>query len=183
MEAMSPPHGGPEIRKVLIELARYNEWATRRLFAALEAVSEDDYRRDLGLYFRSIHGTLNHLLVGEHGLWFARFAQGLCPVLALDAELEPERSRLRERLVEGAARWAPWIAALPKERLAGRLDYRSTRGEALSLPFASTLIHVFNHGTHHRGQITVALTALGQPCPTLDLVYFLVEQSQSDPDH
>ena len=47
------------------------------------------------------------------------------------------------------------------------------RGTAASLPFAATLTHVFNHGTHHRGQVTAALTALGQPCPELDLVYYL----------
>lgn len=165
------------LRSQLIVLARYNEWATQRLFAALDAVPEEDIRRDLGLFFRSIHGTLNHLLVGEHGLWFARFVYGESPALALDAELEPDRARLRERLIEGAARWAPWLATVPPERLAGRIEYRSTRGEALSLPFASTLIHVFNHGTHHRGQITAALTTLGQTAPALDLVYFLVEES------
>lgn len=168
-----------DLRSQLLVLARYNEWASQRLFAALDAVPEEDYRRDLGLFFRSIHGTLNHLLVGEHGLWFARFVDGVSPALALDAELEPDRARLRERLLEGAARWAPWIATLPEARLAGQLDYRSTRGQDLSLPFASTLIHVFNHGTHHRGQITAALTGLGQSCPALDLVYFLVEQSET----
>ena len=46
-------------------------------------------------------------------------------------------------------------------------------GTAASLPFAATLAHVFNHGTHHRGQISAALTVLGQPAPELDLVYFL----------
>ncbi|MCX7255359.1 MAG: damage-inducible protein DinB [Polaromonas sp.] len=112
-------------------LARYNVWATARLLAALAAVPEDDYRRDVGLFFRSIHGTLAHLFVGEHQLWFRRFDEGISPVVALDAA---------------------------------------------SLPFAATLAHVFNHGTHHRGQITAALTALGQPCPELDMVYFLQAQ-------
>ena len=50
------------------------------------------------------------------------------------------------------------------------------RGTPASLPFAATLAHVFNHGTHHRGQITAALTALGQPCPELDLVYMLQQE-------
>ena len=86
-------------------LARYNAWATRRLLDGVAALGEDDYRRDVGLFFRSIHGTLNHLLVAEHGLWLRRFAEGVSPKLALDEEVEPDRQRLAARLLEGAARW------------------------------------------------------------------------------
>ena len=136
-------------------LARYNVWATARVLDATAALPEHDYRRDVGLFFKSIHGTLNHLLVGEHLLWFRRFDEGISPTLALNAEVEPDRAALAERLQAGAACWEPLIARWPAE------------------PFAATLAHVFNHGTHHRGQITAALTALGQPCPELDLVYFL----------
>jgi uncharacterized damage-inducible protein DinB len=160
-------------------LAAYNAWATQRLLAAVAPVSDGDYRRDVGLFFRSIHGTLNHLLVGEHHLWFVRFAEGLSPRVALDHEIETDRARLAERLQEGAARWAPLIASWPEPRWQGSLDYTTMRGSAASLPFAATLAHVFNHGTHHRGQITTALTQLGQPCPELDLVYFLQQQQQA----
>ncbi len=153
--------------------ARYNEWATARMLAAVVAVPDDAYRRDAGLFFKSLHGTLNHLLVGEHLLWFRRFAEGVSHLLALDAEAEPDRVALAKRLQAGAVRWAPLIASWPAERFVGTLDYTTMRGVPASLPFAATLAHVFNHGTHHRGQITAALTALGQPCPELDLVYFL----------
>ena len=154
-------------------LARYNAWATQRLLDAVAAVNDTDYRRDTGLFFKSIHGTLNHLLVGEHHLWFVRFAEGISPKVALDAELEPDLAQLDARLREGAARWVPLIASFKPDRWNGTLDYTTMRGTAASLPFAATLAHVFNHGTHHRGQITAALTALGQPCPELDFVYFL----------
>jgi len=155
------------------QLARYNVWATARLLNGVAAVSDADYRRDVGLFFKSIHGTLNHLLVGEHQLWYVRFAEGTSPRVALDAELESDRTRLALRLSEGAARWEPLIANMPPERWDGTLNYTTMRGTTASLPFAATLAHVFNHGTHHRGQITAALTALGQPCPALDYVYHL----------
>ena len=159
-------------------LARYNVWATARLLDAVRALPEEDYRRDVGLFFHSIHGTLNHLLVGEHLLWFVRFAEARSPTVALDAEVEPDRVQLDARLREGAARWAPLIASFKPDRWSGTLDYTTMRGTAASLPFAVTLAHVFNHGTHHRGQITAALTALGHPSPELDLVYFLQNPSQ-----
>ena len=159
-------------------LARYNAWATRRLLDAVSALSADEYRRDVGLFFKSVHGTLNHLLVAEHGLWFPRFAEGVSPKMALGDEVEPDRVRLTERLLEGAARWQPLIESWPVSRFEGALDYTTMRGTAVSLPFAVTLAHVFNHGTHHRGQATAALTMLGQPCPELDLVYMLQEESK-----
>ena len=160
------------------QLARYNVWATHRLLNAVAEVPDVDYRRDVGLFFQSIHGTLNHLLVGEHQLWFMRFAEGTSPRMALDAELEPDRAQLAARLLEGAQRWESLIASFTPARWAGTLDYTTMRGTNASLPFAATLAHVFNHGTHHRGQITAALTALGQPCPELDFVYYLQNPTQ-----
>jgi uncharacterized damage-inducible protein DinB len=185
-----------------LQLARYNAWATRRLLDAVAVVSEADYRKDLGLFFRSIHGTLNHLLVGEHLIWFPRFAKGASPaetagppqgrrhplggpgeasagghVLALNDEVEPDRARLGQALKDGAANWLPLIERWPAERFDGVLSYTTMRGAPATLPFAATLAHVFNHGTHHRGQITAALTALGHAGPDLDLVVLLQEEA------
>jgi uncharacterized damage-inducible protein DinB len=160
-------------------LARYNVWATQRLLNAVKALDDVAYRKDTGLFFKSIHGTLNHLLVGEHLIWYPRFAKGTSPKLALDMEAEPIRERLAQALKGGAANWQPLIESWPAERFEGKLSYTTTRGEAVSLPFAATLAHVFNHGTHHRGQITAALTALGQPCPELDLIKMQQEESKA----
>jgi uncharacterized damage-inducible protein DinB len=157
-------------------LARYNVWATRRLLDAIAPLSDDDYRRDVGLFFKSIHGTLNHLLVGEHMLWYRRFAEGVSPKLALNEEIEPVRERLAQALRGGAGNWLPLIESWPAEKFESNLSYTTMRGIPANLPFAATLTHVFNHGTHHRGQITAALTMLKLPCPELDLVYMLQEQ-------
>lgn len=160
-------------------LARYNVWSTHRLLEAVEKLSDEDYRRDVGLFFKSIHGTLNHMLVGEHMLWYPRFARGQSPNLQLDDEIEPVRERLAQALRGGSGNWRPAIESWPTERFEGKLAYTTTKGQAVSLPFAATLNHVFNHGTHHRGQITSSLTMLKQACPVLDLVYMLVEESKS----
>ncbi|QXL84378.1 DinB family protein [Comamonas sp. NLF-1-9] len=158
-------------------LARYNVWASTRLLDAVAPLDEADYRRDMGLFFKSIHGSLNHLLVAEHLLWWGRIAEGVSLKVALDGEAEPDRARLAQRLLQGAARWQPLIESWPASRFDGRFNYTTMGGEPVSLPFAATLAHVFNHGTHHRGQITAALTALGQRCPELDMAYMLQEES------
>lgn len=166
-----------------MRLARYNVWATRRLLAAVETVPEADYRRDVGLFFKSLHGTLNHLRVGEQLVWLPRFrgeavvfAQ-MQPPLRLDSEVEIDRQRLALVLQDGTQAWEPLIASWPDAQFDGDLAYTTTAGVPQVLPFAATLTHVFNHSTHHRGQITAALTALGHACPELDLVYFLREES------
>lgn len=159
-------------------LARYHVWATRRLLAEhIAPLPEADYRRDCGLFFKSIHGTLNHLLVAEHQLWFRRFADGVSPSgIALDDEAEPDRQRLSARLLAAAQAWGPFIGTLTDAHLGTTLQYTSSKGVPMHLPYAATLGHVFNHATHHRGQITAALTAMGRPSPVLDLVYMLQDE-------
>lgn len=169
---------GRALRAYFLSLARYNVWATLRLFEHIDRLSDADYRRDVGLFFKSVHGTCNHLLVAEHHVWFPRFAEGISNRVVLNAEIESDRVALRDLLIEAAGRWTPLIESFADERFAGRLDYQTTKGIAQSLPFAPTLGHVFNHATHHRGQITVAITALGQPGPELDMVTMLQGESR-----
>jgi uncharacterized damage-inducible protein DinB len=160
-------------------LARYNVFATRKLFEHVDALPEEHYRRDAGLFFKSVHGTLNHLLVAEHLVWFPRFAAGVSNKRALNEVVEPDRARLRERLIDATQQWLPLIESLATARFDGRLDYTTTKGVPQSLPFAPTLGHVFNHGTHHRGQITAAITAMGHPVPEIDLVWMLQAEAKS----
>lgn len=165
-----------DARAHFLTLARYHAWATQRLLDAVAPLSDEAYRRDVGLFFKSVHGTLNHLMVGECLLWQQRFARGESPRVALDMEAEPDRARLAQAVLGGARVWERLVADWPADRFEGVLSYTSMRGQAMTLPFAPTLAHVFNHATHHRGQITAALTMLGQPGPELDLVYFLQAQ-------
>lgn len=158
-------------------LARYHVWASEKLLAAVAAVDESDYRRDRGLFFASVHGTLNHMLVAE-SIWHARLAEGVSPRLALNAELETGRAALAAALRAAARRWGDWLQALPPQRFDGNLDYRRTSGEPVSVPLAGALAHVFNHGTHHRGQVTAALTGIGHACPEIDLIYFLAAEGK-----
>jgi uncharacterized damage-inducible protein DinB len=159
-------------------LARYNVWALGKLYDHVGALPEADYRRESGLYFKSVHGTLNHLLVAEHRVWFPRFAEGVSNRAVLSEEIEPDRTKLREALIEAGARWLPLIASWPPGRYDATLDYSTTRGVAQSLPFAATLGHVFNHATHHRGQISAAITSMGHACPELDMVFMLQAEAR-----
>ncbi|MEJ7928682.1 DinB family protein [Ramlibacter sp. AN1015] len=158
------------------QLAHYHVWATERLLGPqLRALPEASLRGDAGLFFGSIHGTLNHLLVAER-LWQARVMDGCSPRIALNAELVAGRDALADALQEAARRWSTWLAATPPQQLAGTLTYTRNNGQAVVVPLAGTLGHVFNHATHHRGQITAALTAQGREAPELDWIILMQEQ-------
>ena len=162
-------------------MTRYNSWATQRLNLILDQVSDEDFYRDSGLFFQSIFGTLNHLLLGEHALWFPRFSQGHSPKIALNSIIEQDRYVLTQTLLEKSFHWQNYLHDLDPALLSGLFHYQTSKGQDISVPFAGTLLHVLTHGTHHRGQITAALTAMGYDCPELDLIYMLLEQTKSDP--
>ena len=171
--------GTAPLRGYLASLARYHAWATATLYEHVDRLDDADYRKDTGLFFKSAHGTLNHLLVAEQA-WFPRFAEGVSNKVALDAELESDRAALRDRLLAAVPRWQGLVESFDAARFAeaSKLDYTTAKGIAQSLPFAPTLGHVFNHATHHRGQITAAVTAMGYACPEIDWVWMLQAESR-----
>ena len=153
-------------------LARYHLWATDKLLTQLAGISDAHYRQDCGLFFRSVHGTLNHMLVGELH-WHARFADGVSLKLALNAELKFGRAATVAALRDAVCHWSDWLAAVAPERFTSQIHYSRASGEQVITPFAATLGHVFNHGSHHRGQISAALTGMGYACPEMDIIYML----------
>ena len=159
-------------------LARYNIWSTTKLNQVLKTVSNDDFNAECGLYFKSISGTLNHLLVGEHYLWFPRFLAKPTPVLKLNTIIENDKDKLISLLEDKALNWIDFLKCVDIEKFKYDLQYKTSTGKDMNLPYAATLLPVFNHGTHHRGQITAALTSMGYLCPEIDLVYMLIEENQ-----
>lgn len=161
-------------------MARYNVWATKKLNLILQTVSDTDFFQDNGLFFGSIFATLNHLLVGEHYLWYPRFSAHTSPKLKLNAIIETDRTLLIKEVEDKASNWLQLIDVIKSKTIPQDLIYQTSTGQQMSLPYLATLMHVFNHGTHHRGQINGALTDMGYTCPELDLVYMLIDE-KNDP--
>jgi uncharacterized damage-inducible protein DinB len=163
------------MRQHFATFARYNRWANRRLYVALAELPDADYRRDLGAFFGSLRGTLNHVLVADR-IWLHRITgEGTAPT-RLDEILHDDLASLRAARAAEDERIIGVVDSLSEERLAGSFRYRNVRGQAFEQPLAPVLAHVFNHQTHHRGQAHTLLTQLGREAPELDLIYFLREQ-------
>ena len=161
-------------RDYFATLGRYHVWAARRLLKSLDPISDVDYHADQGLFFRSIHRTLNHLLLVDL-LWHGRLTGKPFAVSGLDQELVKERDRLAEELLRQAGVLRDLVAGLDETRIGAINSYFDTEGRQCESPLALQLGHAFNHATHHRGQITAVITHLGRESPVLDLPYFLAE--------
>ena len=153
-------------------MAAYNAWANQVVYAAAEALTQDERDRDLGAFFKSITGTLNHILVGAR-IWMKRFTgEGDAPK-TLDTVLHREFQPLKAARQAEDARIRAWVEKLDAKALAGRFTYLTvTDMRTVSQRLAPALAHLFNHQTHHRGQTHAMLTALGRPSVELDLIYF-----------
>jgi uncharacterized damage-inducible protein DinB len=155
-------------------LAHYNAWANRRLYDAAAKLPDGDYRAERGAFFGSVHRTLNHLLVTDR-IWMRRLSGEGPTYTALDivpydslAALRPEREAEDERIIA-------FIDGLDDARLKASVSYRTiTSPQEITQPLAPALLHLFNHETHHRGQVHALLSGFGgrEAAPSLDLILF-----------
>lgn len=158
-------------------MADYHVWAYERLYERVDALPYADYARDVGLFFGSVHRTLNHTVLIDL-LWRARLEGKSNPFTRLDEELAAGREALKDAVLDCARGWVPYVAAMSEADCAATFTYRTVGEDAektLSLPRPGIILAVFNHAVHHRGQVSAALTQLGQPVPEMCLPYFLLD--------
>jgi uncharacterized damage-inducible protein DinB len=144
-------------------MARYNRWQNDNLYTVADGLSDGERRRDRGAFFGSIHGTLNHLLWADR-MWMSRFSDwprpgcgiGESPTLVPDwSELKRERRAADARLIE-------WADGLDPDWIKADLTWFSgATGSNVTKPRWQLVMHLFNHQTHHRGQVHAMLTHAG----------------------
>jgi uncharacterized damage-inducible protein DinB len=154
------------------QLAAYNHWANIRIYGAALEMPEQQYRRATGVFFGSLHGTLNHLLLTDR-IWLRRLTGTGEHPDRLDAILfDDRRALLRARLAEDA-RLSNFVAGRSEADLTQPVEYRTTSGKPYSQPLQDILLHLFNHQTHHRGHAHACCSIVtGSEPPSLDLLAF-----------
>ena len=152
-------------------LARYNRWMNERMYAAAAALPDEERKRDRGAFFGSIHRTLNHILWGDR-MWLGRFTGEPCTVTAYGADMFDEFATLaREREITDT-RILDWAGRLSADWLAGPIEYRAASdGKLRRAPAWIAATHLFQHATHHRGQLSTLLRQAGQDPGVTDLPY------------
>lgn len=153
-------------------MARYNAWQNRSLCTAAATLDDAARRQDRGAFFKSIHGTLCHLLWADR-MWLSRFAGTPKPTVRIHEsgglvqdwdDLVVERKAFDATITD-------WADTLSQNWLSGDLSWFSgaTQRE-MSKPIGLLVTHMFNHQTHHRGQVHAMLTAAGAKPEDTDLM-------------
>ena len=159
--------------KAIDLLFAYNTWANHPNLAAADGLSAAEYQAVVpGLSHGSIRATLVHALAAEI-VWRRRCVEGVSPTTLLRAADVPTFAALRERWTAEDAALREGVARLTDEALAAPLAYRTTRGMPMEDVLWQILAHVVNHGTQHRAEAAVALTAFGCSPGDVDLIVYL----------
>ena len=176
------------MRNHIVLLASYNEWMNAKLYETAAKLPAQELSADRRAFFRSIIGTLNHIVVADT-LWLQRFATHPSNFVALDPVRRlPVPSSLDQvlygdfgelsghrKMLDGVIRL--WAGALKEEDLSHVLRYQNTRGVAGARRFSSLVMHFFNHQTHHRGQATTLLFQAGGDVGVTDLLALIPNES------
>ncbi|MEL6685053.1 MAG: DinB family protein [Pseudomonadota bacterium] len=154
-------------------MARYNAWQNKGLREMIPTIAREELYRDRGAFFGSIMGTLNHVLWGD-ATWISRFDGGAGPDVPPKEHLEmtptpavwaAERFRMDARI----SLWAQSVSAID---LTGDLTWTAAlSGDEMSKPMGLCVVQLFNHQTHHRGQVHAMLTAMGLKPNDTDLPF------------
>lgn len=160
-------------------MARYNRWANERLYAVVATLDDAALRKDAGAYFGSIHATLNHILVGDR-VWTSRITGEYHGIESLEQILHEDFNNLgtaRAAMDEHIVRLVDRLSVGLDGGLDKEVRYRTVKGgEKHASPAHHVLLTLFNHQTHHRGQIHCLLSQAGiEEPPALDVIFFLRE--------
>jgi uncharacterized damage-inducible protein DinB len=150
-------------------MAAYNAWMNGHLLYLCGQLSDPERRRDLGAFFKSIHGTFDHLIYGDVA-WMGRFIGSPMPTKRIGVIVHESWDELVAARHSTDNRMEDWAREVTEEWLAETMSYVSVNdGKTRILPRWVLVTHMFNHGTHHRGQLTALMKQLGLEPGVTDL--------------
>jgi uncharacterized damage-inducible protein DinB len=152
-------------------MAQYNEWMNSRMYALCASLPDAELHKDRGAFFKSIYASLNHIAYGDLA-FLSRFTGNPSVVPEPGADLFGTFARLRAERAALDQRILSWSASLAPSWLAETLTYTSKiDGKTRTVPRWVLVTHMFNHQTHHRGQVTTLLSQMGLDVGATDIPF------------
>lgn len=162
------------MKDYFITMSLYNRWANSQLYKACGELPSNEYLKARKAFFGSIHGTLNHLLAGDR-IWLGRFKHVDSGITALDKILYSDFASLLDARKKEDENIIEFVDQLDSKKITDNFSFKTLAGKERSLPLMWLLSHLFNHQTHHRGQVHNMLSQADISPPSIDLYYFLIE--------
>lgn len=152
-------------------LAHYNRWMNKRIYELCTQIPDTQRKKDLNAFFHSIHGTLNHLLLGDR-IWLGRFKHTPFLCQSLNQELYSDFATLHQERTQTDSEILEWVNSLTDMALTARFSFNGvTTGQERTYQLGHLILHFFNHQTHHRGQVTTLITQSGYDIGVTDLLW------------
>ena len=162
-------------------MAAYNGWMTEKVYAAAGKLSDAERKEDRGAFFKSVHSTLNHILFADRA-WLGRFTGRTYEIKGMGVDLYENFADLTAAQSAINQDTIAFARDLTPDWLAGTQEWTSGMdGITRQRPRWLLVTHMFNHQTHHRGQVTTLLTQAGIDVGVTDLPFMpdLVEMDPS----
>ena len=159
----------------MVALYDYNAWADRRVVEAAGALSKEQFVKPLLSSYSSVRDTLAHIL-GVEWLWLERFG-GRSPASIPDGNEFTEISSLKARWTQFEPTLLKFVRGLTETDLERVIEYKTMKFGVYCNPLWQSMLHLVNHGTYHRGQITTMLRQLGAQPILTDLMHFYRERA------
>jgi uncharacterized damage-inducible protein DinB len=153
---------------------RYSAWASRRLVDVAATLEEAELTRDFATGDKTVVGTLAHVFAADR-IWLAR-VQGRATARFID-EADRKLDVLRYDWPPLIAQWDVLLGAETDASVTRVIEYPNLKGDLFATPLWQIVLHVVNHGTHHRGQVSGFVRAMGHTPPPVDLIAYYREQS------
>ncbi|KAJ3025495.1 UNVERIFIED_CONTAM: hypothetical protein HDU68_007090 [Siphonaria sp. JEL0065] len=161
-----------------------------QLFKSVKQLQPSQYKAHAGLAFRSVHGTLCHLLQADR-IWTSTLRLDFTEINELGPmwhrddlyagpddsssyweDVVPDFETLEALLLAQADTLIQTVSNLSEDQISGTLMYPTTSGASFAVPFSKAILHAVNHATHHRGQVSAALIKMGLAPPVMDYMYY-----------
>jgi len=149
----------------------YNEYANNRVLDAASNLSEDELSRKQGASFESVEGNLAHIAAAQIA-WHTRWTKGGNSRSTVQIGDVHGFDSVRGLFDRSHADLREFVASLTEQRLDGLLPYTDSRGDHYERLLWQLMLHVANHGSYHRAETAMALTAFGRSPGDLDYVFF-----------
>jgi len=159
-------------RDGLLALYAYNAYANSLVLDTAEKLTADEFTRKSSPSHDSVRGILAHMLECE--AYFLSLCQGQ-PIMVEEADL-PDLRSIHETWSRLEQVQTDFIRTLPEVDLNCPAEMQ-IRGRQLVFPIWQMLTQAMIHSTHHRGELSIVLTELGYPLPTLDIIGHFIQQS------